>query len=151
MQPYSGDLRLRIVHAYARQEGSMRQLAARFHVSVGCVRDLIARYRATGNVTPKPHGGGYPAKLDATHRAVVRTLVQAEPDATLAELCTRLQASTQVTVSGATMSRVLRQLGLPRKKKLSRRRASPPRRPTPARHLSRDDAADRSCGPHLCR
>jgi hypothetical protein len=32
MRPYSQDLRLRVVQAYAHHEGSMRQLAARFRL-----------------------------------------------------------------------------------------------------------------------
>jgi transposase len=123
MRPYSRDLRLRVVQAYENHEGSMRQLAVRFRLSLSCVRDLLTRYRATGDVAPKPHGGGYPAKLNATSRAALKTLVHATPDATLQELRTRLAATQQVTVSPATISRALTKLGLPRKKNVSRRRA----------------------------
>jgi transposase len=104
------------VTAYENHEGSMRQLATRFRLSLSCGRDLLTRYRATGDVAPKPHGGGYPAKLGAAGLDTVQTLVQQDPDATLKELCMRLQATTQLTVSAATMSRVLTKLGLPRKK-----------------------------------
>ena len=127
MKPSSQDLRLRIVQAYEREEGSMRQLATRFAVRLSCVCDLITGHRATGNVAPKPHGGGYPATLHPAGLEVVRELVQAEPDATLNELCTRLHAATQVTVSRPTMSRLLRQLNWPRKKHVPRRRARAPR------------------------
>jgi transposase len=99
------DLRLRIVHAYEHREGSMRHLATRFRVSLSCVRDLLTRYRATGDVAPKPHGGGYPAKLDAAGCDALKTLVHATPDATLQELRTRLSATHQVSVSQATISR----------------------------------------------
>jgi transposase len=120
MTPSSRDLRLRIVQAYTHQEGSMRQLASRFCVSLGCVRDLLRRYRATGDVAPKPHGGGAPTKLQASQLAVIQRVVQQQSDATLAALCTHLQATTQVTVSSATMSRALTKLGLSRKKNVSR-------------------------------
>jgi transposase len=133
MRPYSRDLRLRVVHAYEHREGSMRHLAARFRLSLSCVRALLTRYRAPGDVAPKPHGGGSPAKLDATGRDTVRTLVQQEPDATLKELCLRLQATTQVTVSSATMSRLLTKLEFPRKKNVSRHRTRAPRYPTATR------------------
>jgi transposase len=130
MRPYSRDLRLRVVQAYEHHEGSMRQLAGRFRLSLSCVRDLLRRYRATGDVTPQPHGGGYPAKLDASGRAALKTLVSASPDATLQELCTQLSTTQQVTVSPATISRALTKLGLPRKKNVSRRRARAARRAT---------------------
>jgi putative transposase len=135
MRPYSTDLRLRVVQAYENHEGSMRQLAARFRLSLSCVRDLLSRYRLTGDVPPKPHGGGYPAKLDVTRLAVVRTAVEYQPDATLQELCDNLRMTAQLTVSLATMSRGLAKLGLPRKKNLSRRRAGTSRHPAATRGL----------------
>jgi transposase len=137
MRPYSKDLRLRIVHAYENREGSMRQLATRFRVSLSCVRDLLTRYRATGDVAPKPHGGGYPAKLDATGCDALKALVYATPDATLQELRTRLAPTQQRTVSAATISRALTKLGLPRKKNLSRRRARAARSATATGRVSR--------------
>ena len=137
MRPYSIDLRLRIVHAYENREGSMRQLATRFRVSLSCVRALLTRYRTTGAVAPSPHGGGYPAKLDALGCAALKTLVDAPPDATLQELRTRLSAPHQVSVSQATISRALTKLGLPRKKNLSRRRARAARRATATGRVSR--------------
>jgi transposase len=124
MRPSSRDLRLRVVRAYESHEGSMRQLAARFRLSLSCVRDLLRRYRATGDVAPQPHGGGYPAKLKATGLEALKTLVHATPDATLQELRVGLATTQQVTVSRATVSRALTKLGLPRKKNLSRHRAS---------------------------
>ena len=142
MRPYSRDLRTRVVTAYENHEGSMRQLATRFRLSLSCVRDLLTRYHATGDVAPKPHGGGYPAKLDAAGLDTIRPWVQQAPDATLKELCMRLQATTQLTVSSATMSRVLTKLGLPRKKNVSRRRARAPRYPTATRRLPHAPPAD---------
>jgi len=144
MRPYSQDLRLRIVHAYEHREGSMRQLATRFRVSLSCVRDLLTRYRATGDVAPKPHGGGYPAKLDAAGCDALKTLVHATPDATLQELRTRLSTTHQVRVSHATISRALTKLGLPRKKNVSRRRARTARGPAATGQVPRDRQVARS-------
>jgi transposase len=143
MRPYSRDLRLRVVHAYEHHEGSMRQLATRFRLSLSCVRDLLTRYRTTGDVAPKPHGGGYPAKLDAPRLDALKTLVHTTPDATLQELRTRLAATQQVMVSPATISRALTKLGLPRKKNVSRRRARAARRPAATDRLPRDHHASR--------
>jgi transposase len=63
MKAYSNDLRQKVVDAYRRGEGSMRQLAARFAVSLDFVWRLMERYRHTHSVTPQPHGGGIPRKL----------------------------------------------------------------------------------------
>lgn len=59
----SVDLRQRLLAAYQAKEGSQRQLAERFKVSLSFVRDLMRHYRQTGSVEPKPHGGGATAKL----------------------------------------------------------------------------------------
>jgi transposase len=61
--PFSVDLRQRIISVYQGKEGSQRQLAQRFKVSLSFVRDLTRRHRETGQVEPKPHGGGAVAKL----------------------------------------------------------------------------------------
>jgi transposase len=58
MKVYLQELRNRIFEAYQNQEGSMRELATRFKVSFHFVFQLIKRFRETGQVTPKPVGGG---------------------------------------------------------------------------------------------
>jgi transposase len=120
MKPYSTDLRMRVVQAYEHHEGAMRQLATTFRVSLSFVRRLLKHYRETGSVAPKPHGGGRPAKVDGSGLALVQALVQAAPDATLGELCQRFEGQHQIPISVATISRVLAQLQLTRKKNVSR-------------------------------
>lgn len=44
--PLSIDLRQRVIAAYQAKEGSQRQLAERFKVSLSFVRDLTCRYRS---------------------------------------------------------------------------------------------------------
>jgi transposase len=83
----------------------MRPWARRFRVSLSCVRDRLTRYRAPGDVAPQPHGGGSPAKRDATGCDALKALVHATPEATLQELRTRLATTQQLTVSAATISR----------------------------------------------
>lgn len=56
--PYSTDLRQRVIDAYEAKEGSQRQLAERFKVSLSFIKRLIRRYGDTGQVTPLPRGGG---------------------------------------------------------------------------------------------
>ena len=50
-QPYSNDLRERVVRAHLAGE-PIRQVTARFGVSVSSVPKWVARYRATGSVAP---------------------------------------------------------------------------------------------------
>src|SRR3954449_11585416 len=63
MTPYSQDLRQRVLDTVRRGEGSVRQIARRFLVSVSFVTRLLRNHRDTGALEPKPHGGGNPAVL----------------------------------------------------------------------------------------
>src|SRR3954469_25728673 len=116
MIPYSQDLRERILGPARRGDGSLRQIARRFLVSVSFVTRLLRTHRSTGSLEPKPHGGGHPAALGPEDLERLRGLVGQQPDATLEELRQRLGAS----CSAMTISRALRTLGLPRKKKVPR-------------------------------
>jgi transposase len=113
MRPYSDDLRERIVAAVERADGSLRQLARLFSVSLSFLVRLLQRQRRTGSVRPAPHAGGPTPKLDAAAQARLLALVRAQPDATLAELRDRLG----VPCSLMTIARALRRHRITRKKK----------------------------------
>jgi transposase len=119
MTTYSTDLRQKLLHACERRLGSQRALADLFGVSLSFVEKLLRRYRMTGGIAPKPHAGGQKPRLDAAATALVRRLVHDNADVTLEEWGARVAAETGVRVSVATMCRVLRRLGLPRKKSRS--------------------------------
>ncbi len=116
MTPYSQDLRQRILETVERGEGSLRQIARRFLVSLSFVTRLLQLHRSTGSLQPRPHGGGNPAKLGPQDLERLRELVRQQPDATLEELRQSLGAS----CSTMTIARALRKLRLPRKKKIPR-------------------------------
>lgn len=117
MKAYSTDLRQKVMNAYNNAEGSQRELAKRFSVSLSFVQSLLRRYRSSGTVEPKPHGGGQSAKLTSEQVALITTLVEEDNDAILVELCSRLEERTGVKVSRATMGRITQKLNLTRKKK----------------------------------
>src|SRR5262245_15681137 len=116
MTPYSHDLRQRILDTVQRREGSVRQIARRFLVSVSFVTRLLKQYRSTNSLEPKPHGGGHPPALGPEDLERLREVIRQQPDATLEECRQRLGAS----CSTMSISRALRKLGLPRKKKIRR-------------------------------
>jgi transposase len=124
MASYSLDLRQKILHACERRLGSQRAVANIFGVSLSFVEKLLRRHRTTGDIAPKPHGGGQRPRLNAPAQAQVRQLVRNQPDATLEELCTRVAETAGIRVSVPTMYRVVRRLGLPRKKSRSMRRSA---------------------------
>ena len=117
MGPYPVELRWRVVDAHLNGKGSLTEIAEQFSVSESFVCAMIAQYRQTGSVVPRPHGGGR-HKLGWKGDAKLRALVGADPDATLDELCARLQRSRGISLTRSGMGRALRRLGLPRKKKV---------------------------------
>src|SRR5277367_2714353 len=114
MTAYSQDLRQRILDTVQRGEGSLRQIARRFLVSVSFITRLLRTHRSTGALEPKPHGGGNPAVLSPENLERLRELIRQQPDATLEECRQRLGLSCSLM----TISRALSRLGLPRKKKV---------------------------------
>ena len=84
-RPYSQDLRSKILDAYARQEGSLAELAVRFSVSHGYTKKIRQYQHRTGQKTrPVPRVRPAP-KITPAVQAQVRRLWEAQPDATLAE------------------------------------------------------------------
>ena len=113
---YSIDLRQRVINAYEAKEGSQRQIAQRFQVSHSFVKKLIYRYRQTGTVEPKSHGGGAIAVIKKSELKQIEQLVKEQPDVLLRELCERWQAKKGIKVSISTMHRRLEKLKLTTKK-----------------------------------
>jgi transposase len=124
MQAYSLDFRQKIVDTYFEEDTSQRKVAQRFGVALSFVEKLFKQLRETGDLAPKPHGGGPKPKLNAEQLSLVITLVEADNDATLEELCEQVQDKTTIAISRSTMGRVLQQLNLTRKKK----RCTPPKK-----------------------
>jgi transposase len=67
-------------------EGSHRQIARIFRVSVSFVRRLLKRRRETGAIQPKPHHGGPPPIFGPTELERLKTIVAEHPDATLEQI-----------------------------------------------------------------
>ena len=86
MGPYSMDLRERVAAVIDEGEGSQRQVAKRFRVSVSFVTRLIQRRREAGTLAPKAHGGGPRPALGFPERVRLAMLIVETPDATLKQL-----------------------------------------------------------------
>lgn len=116
MRAYSDDLRLRIVEMIQANESSQADIAEHFSVSLPFVEKLWHRFRTTGKYQAKPHAGGVKRYLKADEQ-IIREVVQAQPDLTLAELCECVAAATgKRAVTTATMCVELQRLKLPLKK-----------------------------------
>ena len=118
MRAYSIDLRERVVASVENGECNIPAAARRYKVSEPTIERWVARKRRTGDVAPFAHAGGPSRKLAAAE-ATIRAAVKAQPDATLQELCERVEKETGIRSDRSMMCRELARLKLPRKKSRS--------------------------------
>lgn len=113
MGPYSIDLRERVVAAVDNREGSLREIARKFRVSLTFISRLLRRRRETGTLKPKPHGGCPPPVLKAEDLQRLSELIREDHDATLEQL--RQRGGFQCSLT--TIWRAIRRQNLTHKKK----------------------------------
>jgi transposase len=113
MRPYSMDLRERVAAAVDHAEGSLREIARRFRVSLSFVVRLLQRRPGAPTQAPKPHRGGPPRALGPDDLRRLERLIGEQPDATLEQLKER----GGFACSLKTLWYALRRLDLTRKKK----------------------------------
>ena len=123
MKAYSLDLRQKVLAAALRGDRTIREVAESFGVGTTFVDKVLALHRAGEDLAPRPHGGGYPARLLPRHEKLLRSRVRRHEDATLEELRDHLQEQEGLSVSVSTVSRALIRLDLGRKKKSGGQRA----------------------------
>lgn len=120
---YSGDLRRRVISAWEAKEGSQRQLAQRFKVSLSFVRNLLRRYQDCGETEAKQRGGYQKPIIQNEHLSIIKSFIEGKNDLVLWELCDRFEEHTGIRVSVTTMHRAVEKLDLRVKKKPLRKRA----------------------------
>jgi len=144
------DLRTRIIKAWQNEEGTWPELAERFGVAT--IDRLVARFRRTGSVEPTRQKYGSDPILGPVHFALLREILDAQPDLTLPELVTELAARCGVTVSVSTMGRVVREeLRYTRKKDPRRDGTRPCVGNRSARVVSRGHSRRAAASPRLSR
>jgi transposase len=115
-RPLSLDLRTRIVHCCQAGELTQSEIADLFQVHLKTVEKYWKLWRTTLDVTPRPHAGGTAPRL-APIQDQLRAWTAEQSDRTLAEWVALVQQRTGLRASLQTMSRALRRLGLPLKKR----------------------------------
>jgi transposase len=114
MNPYSEDLRKKIVEAVER--GMPKIEAARtFGVGISSVKRYVAAARQGRSLTPKKRPGSKP-KLDVSARKLLETNLEEHPEATLPQRREFLRRVCGVSVSDSTVSRMFKRMGWSRKK-----------------------------------
>ena len=116
--PYSMDLRKRVLKAWDAS-GDADDVAATFGVSRAWVHRLAQRYRETGSIAPRAQTK-FRSRVLAGQEERLKALVNARPDATLAELRDALPT----TAALSTLWLELDRLDLTVKKNGPRRRTA---------------------------
>jgi transposase len=118
MGNYSLDLRQRIVDTYLAGEGSQRNIAKRFRVSLTTVKTYLKLYQKTGKLLPKEHTRGRKPAISNKQLSVVKILLKEQSDMTLTELCTTFEEQTGTRVGSTSMWRAIKKINLTYKKRL---------------------------------
>jgi len=114
MKPYSQDLRERAIAALEAGQ-TQAEVAAQFRIHKSTLEKWWYRWQETGSCAALPLAHGPQRTLQAAER-FIRAEVRKRPDATLAELCERVQEAKGVQASPSMMCRELQLLNLPLKK-----------------------------------
>ena len=115
MRPLSQDLRLRIVAARERGEGT-GEVCRRFGVSRKSVERFWKQHCLTGACTPKQIGGYRRSRLEK-HDRTLRRWIAAQADLTLGQLQQRCREQLHVSIGITALWHRLERLGLSYKKK----------------------------------
>ena len=118
MNPYSQDLRDRVVAAVKADKQSQARVAETFGISLSTVEKWWHRWHTTGQIAALPRRSG-PERTLTGCDDLIRGIVQEQPDVTLDELCARVAKTQGVSASSSMMCRTLRFLSLPLKKNRS--------------------------------
>jgi transposase len=122
MQPYSIDLRKKIIEVRQQENISIRKLAERFKVAKSIVQKLLKIFEETGDLSPLAQGGSPPTKLNSEQLVTLVEIIEENNDATLKELTQLLECKTGIRVSISTMGRISNQLNYTFKKNSTRQR-----------------------------
>lgn len=86
MEAISIDLRRRIAEALDGKRETRVQIAKRFAVTERWIYQFLALRRETGDIKPRPHGGGRRPKVTPRQLERIKQKLAEKPDATLEEL-----------------------------------------------------------------
>jgi transposase len=111
---YSLDLRRRVIAACEAGGRTRAEIARQFDVAEATLYDWLYRFRAEGELTPRPQTRRRTSGLDAE---ILRALVEEKNDRTLAEYVEAYEARTGRRYSVPRICTVLKELRLSRKRR----------------------------------
>ena len=115
--PYSNDIRWRIIWQKLGLGFSHRKIAKGLQISVSTAHHTYTQFEATGDVSPVCRSARPDKRrLDEIHELYVLTLVSHNPGLYLSEICNKIHAATNISVSESTVCRILHCHGFSHKK-----------------------------------
>ena len=113
----SDDLRERVVRAVVDDGMTRNGAAKRFGVGVASAVRWVARFTATGEISPSPMGGDRRSQRIEAHRDYLLGLNRRQPDLTLLEIQERLIANCGERFSSSVIWRFFDRHGITYKKR----------------------------------
>ena len=113
----SDDLRERVVRAVVDDGMSRNGAAKRFGVCIANAVRWVARFKATGEISPSPMGGDRRSQRIEAHRDYLLGLNRRQPDLTLLEIQERLIANCGERFSSSAIWRFFDRHGITYKKR----------------------------------
>jgi transposase len=113
----SDDLRERVVRAVVDEGMSRNGAAKRFGVGIASAVRWVARFKATGEISPAPMGGDRRSQRIEAHRDYLLGLNRRQPDLTLLEIQERLIANCGERFSSSVIWRFFDRHGITDKKR----------------------------------
>jgi transposase len=115
-QPTTRELRQAIVRARER-DLAYEEIAALLGIGRATVSRTLRLHRETGDVEPRPKGGGNFSLFRDQVAELLLAIVETMPDASLRELTHAFEEQSKLSTSTASIGRALRRLGYSRKKR----------------------------------
>jgi transposase len=117
MKAYSEDLRQKVVEAVERRGTSKSEAARLFGISLSSVK-RYTRLASRGEPLTPRKGGGRPPIADDVTRKLLEEDIRNRPSATIRERRRFLESFAGKSLSEVTLRRLLKRMGLSRKKGL---------------------------------
>src|SRR5277367_4458877 len=115
-QPTSPEVRQAIIRA-REQDLEYEQIVELLGVGRATVSRTLRLHRETGDITPRPNGGGNFSLFRDHVAELLLAIVETMPDASLQELTTAFEAQSNLSTSTSAVGRALRRFGYSRKKR----------------------------------
>lgn len=117
-QPTLPEVRQAIIRA-REQDLEYEQIVELLGVGRATVSRTLRLHRETGDIAPRPNGGGNFSLFHDHVAELLLAIVETMPDASLQELTRAFEAQSKLSTSTSAVGRALRRFGYTRKKRPS--------------------------------